>query len=333
MYSSDAAKKSTTQSTQMGEPLKYAKTSANMKPEHTTAPLPALAPGSRIRLIAPAGPFDVGDFHRGVEQLRERYEVVFDEGVTDRHGYLAGDDARRSRELLQALDDADARALVAVRGGYGTTRLLSLLDTATIQKSSKLLVGFSDITALHAQWYRAGLRSVHGSMVAALGRTPEADFNRWCKHLEGEELPTLRGLVTLQGGRAQGPLMGGNLAVLCALLGTPYAPDPSGAVLFLEDVGERCYRVDRMLTTLKQAGWFAKAAGVLLGDFHECRPGSDGVTIEEVLRERLADVGIPVAAGAPVGHGDANHELPLGAPVDFDASAGNVTFLEGAVYN
>lgn len=295
------------------------------------APRP-LAPHGRIAVIAPSSPFDTGAFDRGIAKLRERYEVRYEPALLSRAGYLAGDDARRLAEIEDALRDDGVDAIVAARGGYGATRLLEHLDVALIAGNPKLLVGFSDVTALHAAWLRAGVRAIHAPMIAALGDADRARFDRWVAAVEGALPPPVRALERISGGRAEGPLVGGNLAVLCALVGTPYAPPVEGAILFLEDVGERPYRVDRMLTTLRHAGWLSKIAGVALGAFTEGAAGPDGVTVEEVLVERLSTLGIPVAGGVPAGHVDDNLELPLGAPVVLDADAGTLAFLEASTF-
>ena len=185
----------------------------------------------RIQVVAPSSPFPVDEFERGVERLRARYDVRYDPAIVTRSGYFAGDDDRRARELLAAIADDQVHAIVAARGGYGATRLLPRLEVAHVASHPKLLVGFSDVTALHALWARAGLQSMHGAMVAGLGRAPEAQVERWCAAAEGAPPPPLRGLRAIAGGRGSGPLLGGNLAVLTALVGTPYAP-PLAAACF-----------------------------------------------------------------------------------------------------
>ncbi len=282
-------------------------------------------------MVAPASPFPRGDFERGVARLRSRYRVTFRDDVFARHGYLAGDDARRRDELLEALADPSVDAIVAARGGYGVTRILEDLEPARVREANKLLVGFSDLTALHALWARAGVRSVHGPMVAALGRAPEPHVARWMAVVEGGVPEPLRGLQTLRPGGAEGPLLGGNLALLAALLGTPLAPPVDGAILFLEDVGEAPYRIDRMLTSLRHAGWLDRVAGVALGTFHGCEPRADGHRVEDVLRDRLGQLDVPVVTGVLAGHVEDNLELPFGARVRLEADAGVLRFLEPAV--
>lgn len=282
-------------------------------------------------MIAPSSPFDREAFEAGVARLSERYDVRYDHRLFSRKGFLAGDDERRLAEILDALRAPDVRAIVAARGGYGATRLLDRIDAAEVARAKKLLVGFSDVTALHALWARARVRSIHGPMVAALGTCDRALVDRWIAAVEGEAPPALTDLRAIAPGVADGPLVGGNLAVLAALVGTPYAPPIDGAVLFLEDVGEAPYRVDRMLTQLHHAGWLARASAIVLGAFTESRPRSDGATVDEVLYERLQGAKVPVVSGLRAGHVDDNLELPFGAHVRVDATSGSVHFLEAAV--
>jgi muramoyltetrapeptide carboxypeptidase len=285
-----------------------------------------LKPGARLHVIAPSSPFPVDAFERGVERLRTRYVVDFAADITNAHGYLAGDDTRRSRELQRVLQDPNVDGIVAARGGYGATRLLAQLDVAAVRARPKLLVGFSDITALHALWAQARVASVHGSMVATLSTLPDALVTRYFDALEGRGPHQITDLQAFTRGRAQGVLLGGNLAVLASLLGTPHMPQLDGAILFLEDVGERPYRVDRMLTSLRSSGVLHGVRGIVLGAFEKADAGADGVSIEQVLRERTADLGIPVLTGLPAGHIDDNLELPFGTRVTLDADAGTLFF-------
>lgn len=282
-------------------------------------------------MIAPASPFPLEDFERGIERLRERYRVTHRRDITARRGFLAGDDGRRALELEEALADPSVDAIVAARGGYGATRLLRFFVPENVRAANKLLVGFSDLSALHALWARAGLRSIHGPMVAGLGRGTRAEVERWIAAVEGAAPAPLTDLERVRGGVAEGPLLGGNLALMAALVGTPHAPPIQGAVLFLEDIGEAPYRVDRMLTTLHEAGWLDRVAGVALGGFTACEPRGDGWTVEAVLHERLGDLRVPVLAGVPSGHLDENLALPFGAPARLDADRGTLTLLEPAV--
>ncbi len=284
---------------------------------------PPVRPGCIVRVIAPSGPFDTADFEAGVAFLRERYEVRYDEDIHSRDGFLAGSDERRLAELQRALGDREAVAIVAARGGYGAGRLLDRVSVYQVRSANKWLVGFSDITALHALWARAGLMSVHGPMVAWLGRAEALSRMTWIAALEGTH-PPVADLEVLAGGTsARGTLMGGNLAVLAALLGTPHAPPLANAILFLEDVNEAPYRVDRMLTTMRQAGWLQRVAGILVGEFDS--PSTDS-SVMDVLRDRLGDLACPVLAGVPSGHGSHNRPLPFGAVTTLDPAARTALF-------
>lgn len=290
-----------------------------MSPLAPAPPVPPLLPGDALAVVAPSGPFDPEAFELGLSWLRERYDVRFGEGIYSREGYLAGTDERRLEELTNALCDPDVKAILCARGGYGATRLLPHLDPRLVAAARKPVIGFSDVTALHSLWARAGVRSLHASMVAGLGRADECCRFQWLSAVEqtnSGEWPAEWRLCPVVEGVARGVLRGGNLAVLVALVGTPYAPPVDGAILFLEDVGERPYRVDRMLTTLHQAGWFERCAGVVLGSFTEAEPGPDGVTLQQVLEERLGGLAVPVLTGFPAGHDKVNVPLWFGAQAE-----------------
>jgi muramoyltetrapeptide carboxypeptidase len=287
---------------------------------------PPLFTGARIRIVAASSPFEPARFERGLQLLGARYRPECGQAVFARHGFLAGSDAQRAADLCAALDDAEVRAIVPPRGGYGATRLLPALDLERVRRSGAWLVGFSDVTALHALWARAGLCSIHGAMVCSLPEASPALQAAWFALLEGAAPPPLEGLTTVHAGQASGRLFGGNLTVLAALMGTPYLPDLTDTVLILEDVGERPYRLDRVLTTLLQAGTLAGVRAVVLGQFSDSPPGADGVRVDQVLAERLGQLGIPVVANAPFGHIAENTPLLLGALAHVDADAGRVAF-------
>jgi muramoyltetrapeptide carboxypeptidase len=282
---------------------------------------PPLRPGDRIAVVAPSSPFPRDEFFRGLAWLRDRYRVVVRSSVLARRGFLAGDDARRSGELASALFDADVRAVVAARGGYGATRIATDLSPARLAGSPRWIVGFSDVTALHAAAQRAGLASVHGPNVTGLGRASVRERAAFLRALErpGSER-TWEGLACLHAGAAEGPLVGGNLALLAALAASGELCVPVGAVVAIEDVTERPYRIDRMLVSLRPH--LARACAVVCGGFTECGPGPDGVTVEEVLADTAAFLGVPFVAGAPFGHGAPNEAFVLGADVEVRAAPG-----------
>ena len=279
-----------------------------------------------MRVIAPSSSFDRTRFAQGLPLLEARYRVELAPHLFEKRGFLAGTDAQRLLDLESALDDPEVSALVAARGGYGATRLLPDLTVERVARAGKWLVGFSDLTALHALWARAGLCSIHGAMVASLWEGAETTQRAWFDLLEGAAPEGFRGLTPVSAGRAQGRLFGGNLTVLAALVGTPYMPDLAGTVLALEDVTERPYRIDRTLTAMRQAGVFAGVQAVLLGQFTECGAGPDGTTADDVLREQFTALGVPVLADAPFGHVADNRPLLFGATAHVDADAGTVDF-------
>jgi len=295
-----------------------------------------LKPGDVVRVVAPSGPVPRDGFVRGVERLAARYTVRHEDGLFAREGFLAGSDERRLEELRGALADVDARAVIMARGGYGLTRLLPFLDPDWLRARPVPIVGFSDGTALLAYAQRAGVAAVHGPVVTQLGGLGDEDQAALFRLLEEPEpgvvLTDLEGLVP---GRARGPLVGGNLEVFSRLLGTPFMPDVDGAILLLEDLGERPYRVDRLLTHLDSAGIFSAVAGVVVGDFSGCLEPevtrASQPTAAEVLEERLSRLAIPVVMGAPVGHGTRNRAVPHGALVELDARFGTLRAIEGAV--
>jgi muramoyltetrapeptide carboxypeptidase len=298
---------------------------------------PRLRPGDGVRIIAPSGPVPRPEFEAGAALLGARYRLLYDPGSLFRAtGYLAGADEVRVEELHAALRDPEARAVVMARGGYGLLRLLPYLDLDLFRANPKPIVGFSDGTALLACAARAGVASVHGPVVTQLARVPEEDRAGLFGILEapgpGLLLSELEAPVP---GRVQGPLLGGNLEVFSRLLGTSFMPDLTGAVLFLEDLGERPYRVDRLITHLDLAGVFGAVSAVVVGDFSQCKERPDSglasPPVEEVLLERLGRLAIPVAFGAQIGHGQRNVAVPYGTLVELDTRHGTLVALEGAV--
>jgi muramoyltetrapeptide carboxypeptidase len=299
-------------------------------------PLRHLRPGDRVAVIAPAGP-PAPERMALVEPLLARYGLrakVYP-SCHARHAqydFLAGDDALRMADLYAAFADDEVSAVFCARGGYGCTRLLDALDFSRLMAHRKPFVGYSDITALHAVLQARGELSFHAPMPASdlvvEGAEDDADalFALLMNPLRAGHVfaPTLLEGAWHVGGRASGRLVGGNLSLIAALAGTRWALDARGAIVFIEDVSEALYRVDRLLTQLRQCGLLDAAAGFLLGSFTE---DDDPVT---VLREHFASSGKPVLAGWPAGHGRPNRALPLGARVTLDAGAGTLT-LQDAV--
>ncbi len=264
-----------------------------------------------------------------------------------RYGYLAGEDEARAADVNAMFADDRVRAVFAVRGGWGCARILPHLDFATIRANPKLLIGFSDITALHlAIAAKAGFTTIHGPnassawgklswdafrAVAFDGATPTFGTPAGTDDRLVQRSGRIR---TFTPGTARGPLLGGNLTVLAALMGTPYLPDFDGAILFLEDVDEAEYRIDRMLTQLKLAGILGRVAGVVFGQCTDCRATggtTSGFTLSQVLQQHLAPLGVPAFQGALFGHVADQYPLPVGIPAEIDAAAGTIRLLAPAV--
>lgn len=278
----------------------------------------------KLGIFAPSSPFPGDRFEAGCARLRALgFELEIPAITHARSGYLAGSDPERVEAFHALLDDPAVTGLVAARGGYGLHRIVDRLDPTRLASTTKPVVGFSDLCALHAALQGAGLTSIHGPVVTQLADLPTADAERLAALLRGAPVAPLEAEgPTLHPGVATGPLVGGCLSVLVPLVGTPFLFVPEGAVLLLEDVGEAPYRLDRMLTHLHLAGVLARVAGVALGAFEGCRrarPHEPDAL--EVLAERLTPLGVPVLAGLPVGHGARNAALTLGATVTLDADA------------
>ena len=275
----------------------------------------SLKPGDLVAVVAPSSGVPRNELFQGLAWLGGRYRIRARSSLLARAGYLAGDDARRAHELAEAMVDPDVKAIFAARGGYGAMRIVEELPWDAFAKSPKWLVGFSDITVLHERAAAVDVCSLHGPNVTGLFRTSPAERAALTRLLERNDAPAWRGLEAVHEGTktsVTGLATGGNLAMLYALAASGARLVPEGSVLFLEDVTERPYRIDRMLTALRASGALGRASAIVLGDMTECDPGPDGVTADEVLRERTAGLGTPVLRGAPFGHGVRNAPLPLG---------------------
>jgi muramoyltetrapeptide carboxypeptidase len=287
---------------------------------------PPLEPGQLVAVVAPSSPFEAALGWRGLGFLAERYRLRYERGIFSRRGYLAGSDERRERELREALLDPEVRAIVAARGGYGATRYAHRLPWRALAEHPKWIVGFSDVTALHVEAQAVGVASMHAPHLTALGRSDAATRASFVDALESPMRERVHAsLATLVPGRAVGPIVGGNLTLLatCAAAGRLRIPD--GAVLFLEDVTERPYRIDRCIAALAAGGYLDGVSGVALGGFTACDPGPDGVTVDQVLGELLGRLDVPVVRGLTVGHDRLNEPLLLGGLAELDAAPGGAT--------
>ena len=285
---------------------------------------PRLRAGARVALVSPSGPL------RGSHELEHAmvnahemgWEPVVGPHAGARDGYFAGPDDVRIADLLDALSDPDVDGIWCLRGGYGAARLLPSLPLQTLREHPKALIGYSDITVLHAAWQHAGLASFHGPTA----RATITDFSRQSfvrTIVDGADgTGAMPAATTLRGGRATGRLAGGNLALVASLCGTPWAIDFRGAIVVLEDINEATYRIDRMLTQLRLAGSFDGCAGFLFGQFTDCTTESDdgARSMDSVARECADFFGVPAVLGAPFGHVEDQWTLPLGALATMDAS-------------
>lgn len=285
-----------------------------------------LRPGDTVAVVSPCGPCDEQGLTRGCEQLRAwGLEVRVAPHVLDVSGYLAGDDGARAADFTAAWADEGVAAVLASRGGYGAMRMVDLVDWDRLASAPpKLLVGFSDVTVLHLAVARhLGVGSVYGPNVGGLPADAESLERYRDQLLGGGHFAPLPGTWG-QGGSVTGPLHGGCLSLLASTVGSPLADVPDGAVVFLEDVHEEPYRIDRLLTQLRRAGWFDRAGGVALGTWTDC---GDPQTVLEVLHDRLDPLGLPMVGGLPAGHGPRPASLPLGRTVTLDGPAAVLSLL------
>ncbi len=298
-----------------------------------------LKTGDCVGIVAPAGPVeDRTAFAKGVAVLeRLGLRARFDERIFESSRYLAGTDAARAEELMRYFEMPEVNAIISLRGGYGCARLIPLLDEARLRRHCKLFMGFSDLTTLLLYFRRRfGWVTIHGPMITsqALGRLEgEQERHLWSLLSDPHFLPELAfgGLETWVPGIAEGWLTGGCLSLITASIGTIYEIKTEGRILFLEELGEAPYRIDRMLTQLELAGKLQPLAGILLGSFTGCDPENGGYTCSDVLREKLEPLQVPILSGFPAGHGVANWPIPMGIKVRIDADARAVSFLEPAL--
>ncbi len=268
-------------------------------------------------MIAPSGPFDRALFFRALGWLSERYRVVWTRGALERKGYLAGDDERRLRELDEALRDPEAGAIIAARGGFGATRISDCADFQSLARYPKWCVGFSDFTALHVEAARVHVASLHAPNLIGFGRADERARLDW---LDALERPLARRsfgpLSRLSPGGATGPIFGGNLSLLFCAAAAGRLKLPERCILFLEEVNEAPYRIDRMLTGLVSGGHLRRAAAICIGDLVDDATTEPRRQVDALAAAAgcLTRLGVPVVAGLPIGHGRINRAIPCGAP-------------------
>jgi muramoyltetrapeptide carboxypeptidase len=310
-----------------------------------------LAAGDAVGLVAPANAtFQSLELQIAKESLEALgLKVKIGSHLLDRHGYLAGQDKDRAADINAFFADASVRAVLPIRGGWGSSRVLPYLDFDTIRRNPKVIAGYSDITALllsiHA---KTGLVTFHGPN--GMGQWDAFTVEYFKRVLMQGEAVTFANphtfsdrnaltqienrTQTITPGKARGPLLGGNLTVLTTIIGSPYLPAWDGAIFFCEDVGENYYRIDRMLTQLKLAGVLSKIAGFVFGTCSECTPGDNNfgaLALEEIFADHIKPLGIPAWSGAMIGHGMPQWTLAQGINVDADADAGTIRMLEPGV--
>ena len=293
---------------------------------------PRLRQGEGVGIIAPAGPVEPSEIEPAISLLESLgFRVCLGPRVYERKAYLAGDDETRLADLHEMFRNDDVRAILCARGGYGIHRILEKIDYTLAKKSPKIIVGYSDITALLIALYRkAGLVTFHGPMAKGLGKNENRNLESFLQLITSGSRITFalsHGKV-LRPGKGRGVLLGGNLSLLCHLIGTPFMPGPRGKILFIEEKGEPLYRIDRMLTYLKLAGFLGQCAGVVFGEFSEC---GEATSIIEVLEERTRELRVPVMTGLKVGHGLENMAVPVGVRAILDTETMSMTLAEPSV--
>ena len=295
----------------------------------------ALKPGSTIRVVASASPFEKDTFFRGTDLLRSLgWKVTYQASIFSKHPYLAGDDTRRFEELHAALTDPTVDAIFFARGGYGSMRLLPQLEKHKLKTAPKILLGYSDLTSLHTYFYqRYGWATFYGPVVAK-----DITYD-----MDGLTLNSLKlavtqtkplgkmkfaGVSALKKGSAEGVITGGCLSLIVAHMGTPFELDTNGKILFLEDINEKPYAIDRMLTQLKLAGKFKRCRGIVFGSLAGANPLDHYV---ETILDVLKDFDFPILFNFPAGHSEKKVTLPLGVKIKIDSRDRSLSYLEAAL--
>jgi len=287
-----------------------------------------LREGDKVGIAAPAGPFEIEKFERGLAVIGEMgFVPVVDDDVYKRDRHMAGPDKHRAKHLNSLFARDEIRAIICARGGFGCLRVLPYLDYALIRENPKLLIGFSDVTALLTTLSQCcGLAGIHGPVVTSLGFGDDESKTRYEQVLCGDGSVDIEPAepIVINPGRAEGVLTGGNLATLCHLVGTEFAPDFSEKIVLLEDVNEAPYRIDRMLTQMHMAGCFENAAGIVLGSFKDCGEKEE---IVGVFEDVMGDFVGPILGGFQVGHGKTNLAVQIGVEVEIDTDNATLKYL------
>ncbi len=293
-----------------------------------------LKQGANIAVVSPAGTIEPVQLAQTIDRLKAKgYGVRLGKSVYKRNGYLAGSDEERVKDLHWAFESHEIDMILCARGGYGSARILELVNPELLRNNPKILVGYSDITALLLAIYRlTGLVAFHGPMASDLFSKGKEN-QEWFFKVVSQAEPLVVDLSeskVLRPGRVRGKLLGGNLSLICHMVGTPFLPSLRGGVLFLEDRGEAPYRIDRMLTQLIQSGLLDGIKAILIGEFCDCGPEEEITSLFEELADRLDCV---LISGFPVGHGKRNLLLPLGLEAELDTEAHELRFLESHIFS
>lgn len=301
----------------------------------------ALKKGDTIGLVAPGSAASLVDIKKGSEILKSLgFNIVYGESLEKKRGYLSGTDEIRARDINNMFADKSIDGIICVRGGNGTGRLLDILDYELIRNNPKVFVGYSDITALHIAFSQISeLVTFHGPMVAS--DIANCDNEYTIKSLI-DTITTNKSMSVLfnppnyeikkvVGGMAQGKIVGGNLAVLTSTMGTPYEIDTKGKILFIEDIDEEVYRIDRMLNQLRLSGKLSQCSGIIVGEFLELNRVEDTLTLEEVIEDIITPLKIPTVSGLRCGHGPYKTTIPIGTEVSLDADNCIITVLENSL--
>lgn len=303
----------------------------NSKEKHFAFP-PPISQGDTIGIVAPASPFDEDTFYQGIAVLESMgFHLLIPDDLFFKKGYLAGTDENRAQLINRFFSQKKIKAILCARGGFGSLKVLPLLDYQAIQKNPKIFVGFSDISALLWAFYiQCNLVCFHGPTVTGLARATQETKSSLLLSLTTNpkrEIEPQKGF-TIRSGYASGPLVGGNLTTLCHLVGTPYTLNFNGKILMIEDKGEAVYRIDRMLSQMKLAGCFDGIKGLVVGSFEDCGKLDE---IYDVIAETFRHAEIPVLAGFDIGHGKTNITVPIGLTATLDAGRQRLIFHEPAV--
>ena len=310
----------------------------------------ALKPGDTIGIISPASAIFESEPYQIAKESFEALglRVKFGRFTKSRYGHLAGTDEQRAQELMDMFNDKDIKAIIALRGGAGSARILDKLDYRVIASNPKIFIGYSDITSLHLAIYKkTGLVTFHGPVAVSSWNSFSIGYFKKLLFEKEEvfyENPSEKGdaltqtqnrIRTITPGTVRGPLLGGNLSVLTSIMGTDYFPkDWKGKILYIEDVGEKIYAVDRMMTQLQLGGVLDQISGFIFGKCTECDPGGSGygsLTLEEVIDHYIKPLEIPAFSGAMIGHIDQNATIPNGIPSEINAERGTIQLLRAAV--